>query len=208
MEKNLTNLFDEHMLHKRKIYLWGEINDRSTQQILYRLRYLSDISHENIYLYIHSQGGDTEGADAIIDEIQGLIARGITVETIGLGKAQSAGCCILAMGSPGRRFASPSCSLMLHPVSYEFSQDYVDQQERFATFAKKKGDELLKRVAIAAGKGTGKKLAKFKLDIDKGLWLTTQEAIKYGVIDDVWKYQWEDDINSETQAKSGDKPTD
>lgn len=183
---------DDFLLEERKIFLWGEIDEDIAEFVVKSLRYCAADSKKDIMLYIHSIGGDVECAEAIIDEMIGCIKRGINLYTIGIGKAYSSACYILAMGSPDCRFATELCSLMLHPVSCEIGPDYILQQERATAFTKKKADELFRIIAKACGKTSNTKIATFKEEVDKSLWLTSKEAIKYGVIDGIWDYTWED----------------
>jgi ATP-dependent Clp protease protease subunit len=183
---------DDFLLEQRRIFLWGDIDEKSAEEVVKSLRFCAADSKKDITLYIHSTGGDVECAEAILDEIAGCIKRGINVYTVAIGKAYSAACYILAMGSPQCRFATNLCSLMLHPVSCEIAEDYIHHQERATAFTRKKADDLFKTVAKACGKSSNAKIAAFKEQVEKTLWLTTKEAMKYGVIDGIWDYNWED----------------
>lgn len=186
---------DEIFLDSRRILLWGDVDEKSAKHIIQSMRYLADLSKEDIYFYIHSDGGETEAQDAIIDEIEGTRARGNIIWTIAHGKAYSAAANILALGTEGHRFATKNSTMMLHMYSVEMPTDYVHIQQTYTEYTKKKNDEIYKLVAKACGKGGGKKLEVFMNDLKSGLWLNTRSAMSYGLIDGIWDFKWENDIN-------------
>jgi ATP-dependent Clp protease protease subunit len=198
---------DQIFLESRRILLWGEIKEESAKTVIQSMRYLADISKEDIYLYIHSDGGDTEAQDAIIDEMEGTRARGITIWTVAQGKAYSAAANILALGEPGHRFATKNSTLMLHMYSVDMPTDYVHMQKIYAEFTGKKNDEIYRQVAKACQKGTGKKLESFMNDLKSGLWLNARSAKSYGLIDGIWDYKWENALQEnivKSQMKNSD----
>lgn len=195
---------DQYFLESRRILLWGDIKEESARYVIQSMRYLADQSTEDIYLYIHSDGGDTEAQDAIIDEMEGTRARGVAIWTVAQGKAYSAAANILALGEPGHRFATKNTAIMLHMYSVEMPTDYVHVQKISAEFTGKKNDEIYRQVAKACQKGTGKKLVSFMNDLKSGLWLNARSAKSYGLIDGIWDYKWENAIQ-ENMLKSQTK---
>ena len=195
---------ERKLLDTRRLFLFDEIDSESAFYVVTSLKYLTDINLSPIYIYINSPGGETPAQDSIIDEMQGCIERGVDLHTIVQGEAVSAAADILAMGKPGFRFATPNSSIMLHPLSYEVNTDYADQQEKMAAFFKQKNEIYAKNLSKVCRK-TIKKLTE---DIDKGLWLTAQAAIKYGVIDGLWQWGWENDIAKTNQHSEDDTDND
>ncbi len=166
------------------MFLWGAVDDVLTRETVENLQYLYNKSHEPITMWIHSPGGDLDGQAAIIDEMSVIKEKGIVLTTVVLGMAYSAAACILVMATPGRRFARPNSTIMFHPCAYCLDFDYSSQQQKVTEFLNKQTEHYMKLAADAIGMG-GKKYKKFKDDVDKGLWLTSQEALAYGVIDKI-----------------------
>lgn len=185
---------DDELLETRRIFLWGDIVEELAKDVVQALRYLTDASKEDIYIYIHSNGGDTDSQYAIIDEIEGTRERGITVYTIAQGKALSAAANILALGTTGCRFATKNTTIMLHTYSLDLSADYVANQQALTDFSKKQNDEIYKTIAKACNKSSKQKFDKFMSDIRVGLWLNAKNALSYGLIDGIWDYKWEDEL--------------
>lgn len=174
---------DDFFLERGQVFVWGDITATLAYRVIRRLLYLNETlpSDKCVNMIIHSDGGDTDAAAAIIDTMLSLRSR--KVATLCLGKAYSSASFILAMGTKGLRHATKHSSIMLHPVSVELSSDYITQQQRFTDFAKRQTDELSALVAKRCGKS--RKIKQFTEDLDNGLWLTPTAAKKYGVIDKI-----------------------
>jgi ATP-dependent Clp protease protease subunit len=108
----------------------------------------------------------------------------IQVCTLACGVAYSAAAGILAMGTKKWRGARPDSAIMLHPASLSLEHDYESNQRALMGFLSKRCEMINRMTATACG--MIKKYKKFLSDIDKGLWLSAEEAVKYGVIDTVW----------------------
>jgi ATP-dependent Clp protease, protease subunit len=178
----LEDFLDKHALYNNRIYLFGDIDILSAHNVVRRIDYLRDKSVNDVYIVIHSNGGDLDGELAITDSMMMLRENKINVHTTVSGMAYSAAATILAMGTPGCRSARPNASIMLHPCSYALDSDYQGNQERISEFIKKKNQHMMQRIATAC-KISAKRYKKFLADVDKGLWLSAEEAKNYGVID-------------------------
>lgn len=185
----------DFLLQSRRVLLFREIDDRLTIRIINILKYLANTGPEPIFLYINSPGGNVDNAKAIMDEIIEIQDIGIEVWTIVQGLACSAAADILSLGTHSRRYASKHSTIMLHPMSYDLPPDYQAFQEQTSKFYAKDADTINSLIAKACGKTTPKKIQTFKQDIDKSLWLNANEAINYGVVDNIWTYQVEREIN-------------
>lgn len=185
MSRPRVNLpfFDRHFLKSGQLFLWGEIEDYTARQIVQSMRFLADQKVDTVRLYIHSDGGCVDSTIAIIDEMERLKREEIIISTICQSKAYSAAAYILAMGTPGERYATPNSAIMLHPVSYDLPTDYITQQQKVTEFYAKQVDQISRLVANACGYNTSVKYKKFCEMIDQGLWLTAKEAKKMKVID-------------------------
>lgn len=193
-DESVEYIVDRHFLSNRRIFLFGDIDEESANHVIKQLRYMSDRSKDPIYLYISSVGGSVDDGLAIIDEMAGCQRRGVQVHTVAMGKAYSMAADILILGSPECRWATNNTSIMLHPIAYELPHDYKHYQEQTVKFESRRTD-LLKKMVIKACLGVtkGKKFDNFSNSINNSLWVTATEAKKYGMIDGIWDYQWEDD---------------
>ena len=163
---------------KRTIRLYGQVNLQNTQEIITGMQSLeSKEPRDGINFYISSFGGNAHDLISIYDVMQSLEC---DVNTIGVGKAQSAGCYLLMSGT-GKRIAYPNTRIMMHGMqaSYPY-QSLVDNGIRHKE--NKKIDNI---VAKIVSKHTGKKLEKVKEDMERSFYMSAEEAKKYGIIDKV-----------------------
>lgn len=187
LSEEFDKRIDSSLYNKQIIMVWGEITEEATLSILRSMYYVTCHTNKDkdISLLIHSPGGDVDCETAIIDEMVAIQETGRTIKTLALGKACSSATSILAKGTRGCRFARPNSTIMLHPCSFSLEMDYSGNQEVLANFLKKKTDAGNYLIAEACGKG-GNQYKKFLKDIDKGLWLNSDDAVKYGIIDAVY----------------------
>lgn len=165
-----------------EIFIFEEITDEAALRVVQEIRYLDAIlpPDDPIRIFINSDGGSIDAAVAIIDEMH-RIKR--TIETVAQGRACSCAAYILAFGSKGRRYATANSIIMLHPATIETDPDYVAQQHRYIEFAKRIHEIFTNVLGRVCGKG--RNLKKFREDISDGLWMTSKEAKRFGVIDEV-----------------------
>lgn len=182
---DIDAILTENSFSERRVHLWGEVDSALALGIIEQLNYHHCRNKTSpIILVIHSPGGDTDAAMSIVDEMETVKNSGVELITVAVGMAYSAGAMILAMGTKGSRFAKPNASIMLHPCSYSLSYDYASYQQKLSEFLKRNTDELNRKVGEACGY-TEKSYNKFLKDIDKGLWMTAEQAVNYGVVDAV-----------------------
>lgn len=133
----------------------------------------------DISLYINSDGGEESALVQIYDVIKMLSA---PVRTICIGKAYSAGAFLLAAGTKGKRYIFPHAKVMIHGVQFSFpipgEGDPTNSQNYF-NFVKSRNEIILKLLAA----DTGQPLEKIKEDTKRDVYLTAEEAIKYGIAD-------------------------
>lgn len=180
----IIDILEKKSFLKRQLWLFGEINEDLAYDFIHKINYLCMTSNKPIFIFINSEGGLMESESAIIDSIKAAQKEGIFVHIIVIGSAYSAAASILSIGTKGCRYAYPNSSIMLHPYSIELAKDYSNNQKLLMTFFDKVADKSNKMIAIACGMENN--YEKFLSDINNGLWLTPEEAIKYGVIDYVW----------------------
>jgi len=168
-----TKLFEE-----RIIFLGVQIDDASADDVMAQLLVLESLDPErDISMYINSPGGSYTAMTAIYDTMQFIKPQ---IQTICLGQAASAASVILAAGSPGKRFALPHASILIHQPYTEGGGQGSDIEIQ--------ANEILRMRAEMEGilaKHTGKKLAEIQKDIERDKILTAEDAQKYGIIDQV-----------------------
>lgn len=197
---SIINEVNRFNLESGRVFLWGELTEDLAKEIIHNMRYIFfHEKNENIYLYIHSDGGEFDAECAIIAEMEGLKELGAVIHTIAVGKACSAAADILAVGS--ERYATKYSTMMMHPASYAMESEASIRHKKIADFSEKHYKEVLSYVARSCGYNTKKKLEQFYESVDKELWLDTDSAKKFGLIDGLWDYGWEKDITKVVNDK-------
>jgi ATP-dependent Clp protease protease subunit len=168
------------LLNERIIFLGEEVNEASANTIVAQLLHLAYADpKKDIKLYINSPGGTVYDGLAIYDTIQFISP---DVQTIGIGLQASMGSFLLSSGTKGKRFALPNSRIMIHQPSSGTQGKVTDQEIslRESIFVKKQLNEML-------AKNTGQKLAKIEKDMERDFWMSSEEALAYGIIDEVIK---------------------
>ena len=165
------------MLEDRIIFLTGEINDTTANIIISELLYLDAKSHEDIYLYINSPGGVVTSGLAIYDTMNYIES---DVKTICTGIAASMAAFILSSGTKGKRCALKNADVMIHQPLGGMEGQASDMKIACERILKIK-DKLNHILA----KNTGKSLKQIEKDTDRDNYLSSEEAKKYGLIDQI-----------------------
>lgn len=166
------------LLKERIIFLGMPITDEVANLIIAQLLFLeSEDNKKDIHLYINTPGGIATAALAIYDTIQYIKP---AVSTICVGLAASAGAVLLAAGTKGKRFALPTARIMLHQAMGEAAGPAKDVEIRAKELVRIKNivDKIL-------AKHTGQSLVRIQKDTDRDFFMSTSEAKKYGIIDDI-----------------------
>ena len=165
------------LLKDRIIFLSGEINDNVANIIVSELLYLDNLNNEDIYLYINSPGGSITSGMSIYDTMNIIKSK---VITIGIGMCASMAAFLLSSGK--LRYVLPNTEIMIHqPIGGAQGQatDIKIAAERII----KLKDKLNKILA----KNTKQPLAKIIEDTERDNFLSSEEALKYGLIDKIIK---------------------
>ena len=166
------------LLEDRIIFLGEEVNEHTANVVVAQLLHLANEDpNKDIQLYINSPGGSVYDGLAIYDTIQYIKP---DVQTIGIGLQASMGAFLLSSGTKGKRFVLPNSRVMIHQPSSGTQGKVTDQEItlREALVLKEKLAEIL-------AKNTGQKLAKVKTDMERDFWMGADDAVKYGVADEV-----------------------
>jgi len=168
------------LLKERIIFLGDIIDDKVANIVIAQLLFLaSEDAKKDIKLYINTPGGSVTDGLAIYDTIQYVKP---AVSTICVGMAASMGALLLSAGTEGKRFALPNSQILIHQV--------MGGAEGQAADIKIKAEQILKirdRLNQILAKHTSQPIAKVEKDTDRDYYMTTEEAVKYGLIDKVIK---------------------
>jgi len=166
------------LLEERIIFLAGPVTDMNANVVIAQMLYLaSKDSKRDIKLYINSPGGSVTAGLAIYDTMQYLKC---PVSTICIGLTASMAAVILAAGTKGKRFALPNAEILLHQVAGGMQGQAADIEITAKQILLMKG-KLNKILASH----TGQSVSKMEKDTDRDFYLTPEEAVKYGLIDEV-----------------------
>lgn len=168
------------LLKDRIIFLGSAIDDAVANTVIAQLLFLdSEDGKTDIKLYINSPGGSVSAGLAIYDTMQHVKA---DVSTICVGTAASMAAVILAGGAKGKRLSLPNSEIMIHQV--------MGGAEGQATDIKIRAEHILKvksKLDKILTKHTNKTLAQIEKDTDRDYFMSSEEAIAYGVIDKIVK---------------------
>ena len=166
------------LLNERIIFLGTPIDDQIANLIVAQLIHLeSEDPEKDIQIYINSPGGQVYSGLAIYDTMQYIKP---DIQTTCVGIAMSMCAVILAGGAKGKRVALPNAKILFHQVSGGFQGQATDIeiQARETINLKRRLEEIL---ALHTGRPT-EQVAK---DMERDYFLTSQEAMEYGIIDNV-----------------------
>ena len=166
------------LLNERIIFLGGAIDDHTANLIIAQLLYLDHTDpKKDISLYINSPGGSVTAGLAIIDTMNFIKS---DVSTICVGIAASMGALILSSGKKGKRYTLPNSEVMIHQVMGGTEGQASDIAINAKHILRTK-DTLNKILAT----NTNKKVEQVEKDSDRDYWMTSDEAKKYGIVDDI-----------------------
>jgi ATP-dependent Clp protease protease subunit len=166
------------LLMDRIIFMGTPVNDDVANMIIAQLLFLeADNPGRDIHLYINSPGGSVSAGLAIYDTMQFLKS---PVNTICMGLAASMGAFLLTAGTKGKRSALPNSRIMIHQPSGGASgtASDIEIQAREIIYLRAKMNELM-------AKHTGRPLEQIERDVDRDRFMSAEEAVTYGLIDQV-----------------------
>ena len=174
------------LLRERIVMLGTPINDQVANVIIAQLLYLErEDPDKDISLYIHSPGGIISAGLAIYDTIQ--IIRP-DVSTICVGLAASMGTVLLCAGAKGKRYALPNATIHMHQAMGGAQGQAADIVIAAREIARQQ--DIIKDIIV---RHTGQPLDKVTHDTDRDFYLNPDQAVEYGIVDEV--------LNKPTGAK-------
>ncbi len=166
------------LLKERIVFLGDEVTDVSANLIVAQLLYLeSEDPKKDINFYINSPGGSVTAGMAIYDTMNYIKC---DVSTICVGLAASMGAFLLSSGTKGKRFALPNSEIMIHQPSggAKGQATEIEIVANQILKTKKKLNEIL-------AANTGKDISIIEKDTDRDNYLSAEEALEYGLIDEI-----------------------
>ena len=166
------------LLKERVIFMVGQVEDHMANLVVAQLLFLeSENPDKDIHLYINSPGGSVTAGMSIYDTMQFIKP---DVSTMCIGQAASMGAVLLAGGAAGKRYCLPHSRTMIHQPLGGFQGQAAD----FEIHAK----EILgirERLNEILAKHTGQPLDRIQQDTDRDFFMSADESVKYGLIDEV-----------------------
>ncbi|MEY3891756.1 MAG: hypothetical protein RL626_834, partial [Pseudomonadota bacterium] len=166
------------LLRERVIFLVGPVDDMTANVIVAQLLFLeADNPDKDISLYINSPGGSVTAGMAIYDTMQFIKP---DVSTLCIGQAASMGALLLAAGEKGKRFCLPNSRVMIHqPLGgFQGQASDIEIHAKEILFLKEKLNQIL-------ASHTGQTLKKIAADTDRDNFLSAEQSVEYGMVDQV-----------------------
>jgi ATP-dependent Clp protease protease subunit len=167
------------ILEDRVIMLCDQVTSDSAQIVIACLLYLDSISNDDITLYINSPGGSVTDGFAIYDTMQFIKS---DVSTVCMGMAASMGAFLLSGGAKGKRFALPNSEIMIHQPL--IGGGLGGQQTDIMIHAKNL-ERTRDRLESIMAANTGKTIEEIHNACERDNYLTAQEALDFGLIDEI-----------------------
>ncbi len=172
------------LLKERLIFVVGPFEDQMANLIVAQLLYLeSENPDKDIQLYINSPGGTVSSGLSIYDTMQFV---NCDVSTICIGQAASMGALLLGGGAHGKRYALPHSRIMMHQPSAGYSGQATDIE-----IHAKEVLELKRRLNEIMARHTGQTVQQVEQDLERDNFMSSVEAVKYGLIDTVLQQRTE-----------------
>ena len=177
---SVSEQIQSSFLINRKIFLWGEVSDKSARDLTEKLLFLEDNdAGKEITFYINSPGGSITAGMAIYDTMQ-LITSPIKVVVTGM--AASMGSILLCGATKGKRFLYPHSRVLIHQplITGRMQATAVD-----INIQAQEMEKLREELNGILARTSGQPLEKIQKDTDRDFYLNAKEAIEYGLADKI-----------------------
>lgn len=176
MNVTIMDVFSRLMM-ERIIWVAGPVDDHMSTIVQAQLMFLDSIDHNDITMHVDSPGGSVKSGLSMVNVMDYINS---DIRTICTGMAASMGSVLLGAGTKGKRSSLEDSEIMLHQSSGG-AMGNIQDAEISMTWWKKKNDRLFDLL----GKYCNKKPEQVKKDASRDFWLSAQEAMDYGLIDEV-----------------------
>jgi len=165
------------LMMDRLLWVAGPVDDNMSTIVQAQLMFLDSNDSRDITMHIDSPGGSVKSGLSMVDVMDYINA---DIKTVNTGMAASMGSVLLGAGTKGKRSSLKHSTTMLHQSSGGFSGNIQDAEIDWAEW-QKVNKELFKLL----GEYCGKKPEQVMKDATRDLWLNAEEALKYGIIDEI-----------------------
>jgi len=167
------------LMRDRILWVAGEVNDNMSTGVQAQLMFLDNTGKEDITIHIDSPGGSVKSGLSMVD-VMNYIA--CDINTVNTGMAASMGSILLGAGTKGKRSSLRFSRTMLHQSSGGFRGNIQD-----AEIDMKEWNKINNTLFVLLGEYCGKTAKQVMKDASRDLWLDSQEALDYGIIDEIVK---------------------
>jgi len=165
------------LMMERIIWVAGEVNDSMSTVVQAQLMFLDSIDNNDITMHIDSPGGSVKSGLSMVDVMDYINS---DIRTVNTGMAASMGSILLGAGTKGKRCSLRFSRTMLHQSSGGFRGNIQDAEIDMVEW-KKLNDILFQLL----GDYCGKSAEQVKTDASRDLWLSAEDALNYGIIDEI-----------------------
>ena len=176
MRATQMDIFSRMMLD-RIIHIYGEVNDNMMAISQAQLLFLDNLEKSDIKLHISSPGGSVLSGLGMVDVMNYISS---DVVTINMGLAASMGSILLSSGTKGKRCSLKHSRVMIHQVSSANKGTLLDMEISF-----KETEKYNNRLFEILAENTGKTKEQILQDANRDFWLSSEESLEYGVIDEI-----------------------
>ncbi|MEU3272061.1 ATP-dependent Clp protease proteolytic subunit [Saccharomonospora sp. NPDC006951] len=171
------------LYEERQIMLGVQVDDASANDVMAQLLHLEhEDPDRDITIYINSPGGSFTALMAIYDTMQYVRP---DIQTVCLGQAASAAAVLLAAGTKGKRLALPNARVLIHQPATEGTYGQVSDLEIQAAEIQR----VRRLMETVLAKHTNKSVDEVRADVERDKILLPEEAVEYGIIDQVLQYR-------------------
>jgi len=177
LKPSSANFMDEKLFKSRSISIFGQINEKTARTVSEQLLALSSESDDPITIYISSPGGHVESGDVVYDMIKFVKP---VVRVVGTGWVASAATNIYLAAKKENRFSLPNTRYLVHQPSGGSRGDATDIKIQMEEILKTK-----QRINKIIAEETGQPLEQVEKDTDRDHWMSVEEAMDYGIVNQV-----------------------
>ncbi|MCG6187121.1 ClpP family protease [Maribellus maritimus] len=182
-KQSVQKRIESKLLEQRKVFLWGQVDDESAEDIVSKLLYLeAEKPGEKITFFINSPGGVVTSGLSILDTMKIISS---PVSTVCMGLAASMGSILLSAGEKKQRFIYPLGKVLIHQPSIGMLQGTASDLEIHA----KQIIKTKKLLAEILAKNSNHNVEQILKDFERDYWMDSKESIDYGIVDGVYKMQ-------------------
>jgi ATP-dependent Clp protease protease subunit len=176
MRATQLDIFSRLMMD-RLLWVAGPVNDNMSTIVQAQLMFLDSTDDRDITMHIDSPGGSVKSGLSMVDVMEWIKS---DIRTVNTGMAASMGSVLLGAGTKGKRSSLRHSTTMLHQSSGGFSGNIQDAEIDWAEWQK-----VNKELFNLLGSYCDKKPEQVMADATRDLWLNAEEALKYGIIDEI-----------------------